>query len=591
MSEHGGGPGARRSLTNVGGPTELAGDEADAALLGRALAAAEDPDAGRAHVHGFHSYPARLHPAIARALVEALSPLGGAVLDPFCGSGTVLVEARLAGRRALGVDANPLGARLSELKAAGRPAERGEALLARAAEVAAVASARRRARAGASRPYPPDEFAAFAPHVLLELDGLRVGLESLGDADERGDLELVLSSLLTKLGRRAGDSSDAPVEKRLAAGYPTRLFVKKTEELVERLAAYRAALPPGAPPPSVREGDARWVGPENLPPITLALTSPPYPGTYDYLHHHALRLRWLGLDAEGFDRREIGARRRLNELPYDEAVAAWEGDLGAVLAPLGRALAPGGSVVLVMADSALAGRAFDSARSVRRVAERAALRLTARASQRRPHFHAPTSRAFGVGPPRREHALLLRPAALAAGGPSALRRARHAHHRVRRQRARARPAGRRARRRRARRHLRRPRSARPLFMPRRQLLDLPGRGARGRGALRGARRGRARAARGALRRPQRAARVQRARAGGRGLGPPARGRRGFPLGAPGRPGRPSAPPPRPVRYSSVCHCRYLLFSPHPLVRTPIRTRSLIRFALRLEGRRRVKPGK
>ncbi|HEU4408886.1 MAG TPA: DNA methyltransferase [Polyangiaceae bacterium] len=409
MSERG----ARRALTHVGGPTELGGDAEAAALLGRALAAAEDPEAGRAHVHGFHSYPARLHPAVARELIAGLSPPGGAVLDPFCGSGTVLVEARLLGRRALGVDANPLAVLLSELKAAGRGERECEGLLAAAAEVSAVAEARRRARAGASRPYPPDEFAAFDPHVLLELDGLRVGLEALRDREARADLELVLSSLLTKLGRRAGDSSEAAVPKRLAAGYPTRLFVKKTEELVARLRAYRGALPPRAPSPVVREGDARGLGRAGLPPLSLVLSSPPYPGTYDYLHHHALRLRWLGLDAEGFDRSEIGARRRLNELPFAEALARWEGDLEAVLAPLGRRLESGGAIVLVIADSVLAGRALDSERSVRRVAARAGLGLFARASQRRPHFHGPTRRAFGAGAPKREHALLLRPAALA----------------------------------------------------------------------------------------------------------------------------------------------------------------------------------
>src|SRR5262245_23697815 len=119
----------RRALTNVGGAVRLEGDPVTAELLSRALdvpTSAEAEAEARAHVHGFHSYPARMHPQTARRLVEALSSPGAVVLDPFCGSGTVLVEARLAGRAAVGVDANPLAVRLARLKVRGvTEAERG----------------------------------------------------------------------------------------------------------------------------------------------------------------------------------------------------------------------------------------------------------------------------------------------------------------------------------------------------------------------------------------------------------------------------------------------------------------------------------
>ncbi|MEM3661053.1 MAG: DNA methyltransferase [Thermoproteota archaeon] len=44
--------------------------------------------------HGLHEYPARMIPQIAQRLINRYSPEGGKILDPFCGSGTVLVEAR-----------------------------------------------------------------------------------------------------------------------------------------------------------------------------------------------------------------------------------------------------------------------------------------------------------------------------------------------------------------------------------------------------------------------------------------------------------------------------------------------------------------
>lgn len=51
-------------------------------------------------------YPTQKPLALLEVLVRACSPEDGAVLDPFCGSGTTLVAAQRAGRRFAGVDAS-----------------------------------------------------------------------------------------------------------------------------------------------------------------------------------------------------------------------------------------------------------------------------------------------------------------------------------------------------------------------------------------------------------------------------------------------------------------------------------------------------
>ena len=66
--------------------------------------------------HGFHPYPARMIPQIARRLIKYYSHPFDVVLDPFCGSGTVLVESRLLGRSSVGIDLNPLAIILSRAK-------------------------------------------------------------------------------------------------------------------------------------------------------------------------------------------------------------------------------------------------------------------------------------------------------------------------------------------------------------------------------------------------------------------------------------------------------------------------------------------
>src|ERR1044072_4482147 len=81
-----------------------------ATVLVAALEAAQkDRETAETLTHPFHTYPARLHPATARVLMEFIGAgTRGPILDPFCGSGPVLVEARAAGLRAIGTDLNPL---------------------------------------------------------------------------------------------------------------------------------------------------------------------------------------------------------------------------------------------------------------------------------------------------------------------------------------------------------------------------------------------------------------------------------------------------------------------------------------------------
>jgi hypothetical protein len=404
----------RRALSHVGGAVELAGgSDAEQHALAAALAVEADEAATQAHVHGFHSYPARLHPETARRLIEELSRPGDRVLDPFCGSGTVLVEARLAGRAALGVDVNPLAIELSELKANGPGAPWVARLVPVAKRVAEHADDRRRTRAGATRRYSETDTALFAPHVLLELDGLRDGIEHVENPDVARALLLVLSAVLTKVSARAGDTGRSEGQKRVSAGYTARFFLKKADDLARRLDEAGALLPPRAPLVKVVHGDARDLRTVGDGKVDLVVSSPPYAGVYDYVVHHRDRLRWLDLPDDRFEAHEIGARRHARGVSFGHALARFRSELGAALGEMGRTLSSRGAAVLVIADSVLASRAVFADELVGGLAPSAGLALVAAASQKRPHVHAPTQRAFEKRP-RREHALLLRRARVSA---------------------------------------------------------------------------------------------------------------------------------------------------------------------------------
>ena len=409
----------RRSLTHIGGAVQTAGSGPVAAALAQALevlaapepagkgdSAVDDPD--REHVHGFHTYPARMHPTTASRLVQVVSEGGGTLLDPFCGSGTVLVEAMIAGRRAMGVDLNPLAVRLARVKTTpGDPAARA-AINAAARDVATFADERRERRAGATRRYAPEDVAAFDPHVLLELDSLRAGIAQRAgeDAHVREALELVLSSMLLKISRRASDTSEHSASRRIAAGYPARLFKRKAAELTRRLAEFAALLPAGVPPATVALGDASRLRTVGASSVDAIVTSPPYASTYDYLAHHALRMRWLGLDSRGLLSGEMGARRQYARLDPAEAREMWTRDLATAFRSMSRVCRKGARVAVVLADSAVGDEALRADAIVAAVAPGAGLTVLARASQTRPHFHGPTARAFRDAP-RAEHAILL----------------------------------------------------------------------------------------------------------------------------------------------------------------------------------------
>jgi len=72
---------------------------------------------GPDRIHNIHPYPAKFIPQIPRELIRLFHPQDDSiVLDPFCGSGTTLVEAIRAGLPAIGIDVHPLAILIAKTK-------------------------------------------------------------------------------------------------------------------------------------------------------------------------------------------------------------------------------------------------------------------------------------------------------------------------------------------------------------------------------------------------------------------------------------------------------------------------------------------
>lgn len=68
------------------------------------------------YTHCFHAYPAMMIPQVARRIIENYGKKAKILFDPYCGTGTSLVEANLFGINAIGTDINPLARLIASAK-------------------------------------------------------------------------------------------------------------------------------------------------------------------------------------------------------------------------------------------------------------------------------------------------------------------------------------------------------------------------------------------------------------------------------------------------------------------------------------------
>jgi 16S rRNA G966 N2-methylase RsmD len=234
--------GRRRALAQYGGRISQGGDPAWSEPLAASLAAA-DGGATDDLTHGFHAFPGRMHPVLARELLARFSEPGQIVLDPFAGSGTVLVEAMVAGCRAQGVDLSPLASRIAEQQCALRDAKARAKFLATLTRVADASESRVRGRVPVDVPIDRSEREFYDPHVMLELSGLWAEIQQLTAAEDKRALELVFSTLLIKFSRQRADTTEERTPKRIRKGLPTEFFARKGNELALRWEALWEAVP------------------------------------------------------------------------------------------------------------------------------------------------------------------------------------------------------------------------------------------------------------------------------------------------------------------------------------------------------------
>jgi len=361
--------------------------------------------------HKFHKYAGKFVPEVpAWALRNFLpSKPSSLVVDPFVGSGTTLVEASLHPVEAVGVDIDPLARLIAKVKTTPIDATRLNAVVEKLLSNVECA-----APAG---PIPEIPTVAhwFNEKCIEELSTI------LGQIEEhREDAEIYdfLTVCFSSIIRRASNADNQTMKTYVSHTHPKTpesaiaLFKATLTDYSERLLRYSSLRDARASTRVLAGGDARslattWVR-EGLPRADLAITSPPYIKSVDYIYNQMAELFWIGsrwdLETQPkqneFKRRYMGSDRpekvghqrqerpclpseaeaiisliRMNNEKLAGVAERYFSDTINHFDQMKEVLVPSGRYVYVVGDSTLASVAVPTHELVIRCAERAGFTL------------------------------------------------------------------------------------------------------------------------------------------------------------------------------------------------------------------------
>ena len=290
-----------------------------------------DIDAPRL-THYLFRFPAKFHPPVIHALIRSHTTVGQTILDPFCGSGTLLLAAAAEGRHSVGCDVDPVAAFVSEAKTHRlRP---GHLRASWDSLRPALETARRSKTEYEKRcfndiskkqyekelskeflwvPQIPNLLHWFRKYVVVDLARILQQIESCEIPEtHRNFFRLIFASII----RNASNADPVPVsglevtsymKKIDAAGRvidPFELFRRSTEKGLFAMEEYWAASSKESRI-SVHNVDVRSMSNRLTTSVDAVITSPPYHNAVDYYRRHKLEMFWLAFTKNQVQRLQL----------------------------------------------------------------------------------------------------------------------------------------------------------------------------------------------------------------------------------------------------------------------------------------------
>lgn len=295
--------------------------------------------------HNIHPYPCKYPGEVVKRWLPEKPCV---VLDPYCGSGTTLLEAAFSGHSAIGVDCNPIAILIAKTKTVNVTEAESKSVIA-AAEWCVAQAEKRKSTKKLHDFEGRDHW--FADVVQNEL---AIALEAIEHFELSGSASLVfkcaISSIVNAVSNQDSETRYCRTDKGIRKSDTTLLLQKRAASILEAI-HHRGRLPTRA-----KVIEANFIKDRAIMAgsVDAIVTSPPYANTMDYYLYHKQRMNVLSLSFRSAMLQEIGSR---HEFSSKKAPAEkWKADYMASLAEMFRCLKGKGLATIVIGDSQIAGK-------------------------------------------------------------------------------------------------------------------------------------------------------------------------------------------------------------------------------------------
>jgi site-specific DNA-methyltransferase (cytosine-N4-specific) len=245
--------------------------------------------------HGLHTYPAMMIPQIARKLFDLYGNDAEVVLDPFCGSGTSLVEATLRKniKKAYGIDINPLARHITKVKTTPLDERMLNKTLLNILNFKDINTTE------IKNPLVFNLAFWFKPKIIIELNLIKNSIGNINDKDIKDFFMICFSELVRKVSNtRNGEFKLYRMnEKRMNKHNPNVIkeFENISKKNIMNISEYINSNPQNNTIILAEDTRRRTSIPNET--VDLIITSPPYGDsktTVAYGQFSRLSLEWLG---------------------------------------------------------------------------------------------------------------------------------------------------------------------------------------------------------------------------------------------------------------------------------------------------------